>query len=77
MTNFDKWKDELKELVRKDNGIAIVGGEPVECETDTVCEDCLFFWLADGGYGGYCPADIDRYAIQYTQWLLEEIEDED
>lgn len=69
MTNFEKWKDELKKLVRKNNGIAIVGGEPVECEADTVCEDCLFFWTADNGY---CPADIDRYAIEYTKWLLEE-----
>lgn len=71
MTNFEKWKDRLEELYLKDKGIAIVNGEPVECDCETTeCEDCYFFQFEQ-----YCGADVSKHAMRYTKWLLDEVEE--
>ena len=53
MTNFEYYKDDLLELAKKRNGIAVLNGKPVTCHT-TKCTDCDLH-----GKGGCNDAGIE------------------
>lgn len=41
MTNYEKYEQEIKEIILKGGGIACVGGTPAMCQ-DTKCGECDF-----------------------------------
>ena len=40
MTNFEKWKDEIADIYRNGDILAVVDGKPVMCRTVQGCEKC-------------------------------------
>lgn len=42
MTNFEKYQDKIKEIIDKRDNVALVNGEPIECDSLETCKNCGF-----------------------------------
>lgn len=62
MTNFEKYKDDILELSKKTNRIAVANGKPMTCY-NTKCSKCLFY----RGDKLYCKS-----VEGLLEWLYEE-----
>lgn len=61
MTNFEKYKDRIKDI--SNNKVAIVRGEPVDCNNTLSCSDCELS----------CKTPCQFYA---TEWLMQQADGE-
>lgn len=68
MTNFEYWKDKLKEIAHRGTGIAVVDNYPAECG-EVRCEQCDFYNREEGLYE--CGNMIDWMLAEHQEGLKE------